>query len=107
MAKAKQLIYTSKILTPQKAEEIGLINEFKDQEFGAEDLAIETARQIKKNGPIALRAAKTAINCGMQMDKTSGLTLEETCYQQVLHTQDRLEGLKAFAEKRKPEYKGN
>jgi methylglutaconyl-CoA hydratase len=50
--------------------------------------------------------AKKAINQGMEVDLSSALTVEEECYEQVLHTQDRLEGLAAFAEKRKPLYTG-
>lgn len=50
--------------------------------------------------------AKRAINDGLDMDMQSALRLEEECYQQVLNTRDRLEGLAAFAEKRKPRYTG-
>jgi methylglutaconyl-CoA hydratase len=50
--------------------------------------------------------AKRAINEGMETDLTSALALEEDCYDQVLNTKDRLEGLAAFAEKRKPRYTG-
>ena len=57
-------------------------------------------------GPLAIRMAKKAINQGMEVDLSSALTVEEECYEQVLHTQDRLEGLAAFAEKRKPLYTG-
>lgn len=53
-----------------------------------------------------MRAAKRAINEGLDMDMASALRLEEKCYQQLLNTNDRLEGLKAFAEKRKPKYTG-
>jgi enoyl-CoA hydratase/carnithine racemase len=57
-------------------------------------------------GPLAIRMAKKAINQGMEVDLSAGLAVEEECYEQVLHTQDRLEGLAAFAEKRKPVYTG-
>lgn len=56
--------------------------------------------------PLSLRAAKVAINHGMEVDLASGLKLEEAVYAQLLPTRDRLEGLKAFAEKRKPVYTG-
>jgi len=50
--------------------------------------------------------AKAAINGGLEVDLHTGLTLEEACYAQLIPTKDRLEGLKAFAEKRAPSYKG-
>lgn len=50
--------------------------------------------------------AKTAVQEGMQMDKSSGMILEQQCYAQVIPSKDRLEGLAAFKEKRKPVYKG-
>lgn len=50
--------------------------------------------------------AKKAIDNGLQVDLNTGFAIEEACYAQLLPTTDRLEGLKAFAEKRKPKYKG-
>lgn len=62
---------------------------------------------MTKFGPVGLRMAKRAIDGGMQVPSLKeGYAIEKECYGQVLVTQDRLEGLKAFAEKRKPEYKG-
>jgi len=55
---------------------------------------------------VAVRMAKRAIDGGLDMDLASGLRLEEECYEQILNTKDRLEGLAAFAEKRKPIYTG-
>lgn len=57
-------------------------------------------------GPLAIRMAKRAINEGFEVDMASALALEEECYEQLLNTKDRLEGLAAFAEKRKPNYAG-
>jgi methylglutaconyl-CoA hydratase len=51
--------------------------------------------------------AKLAINHGSQLDLQNGLAFEKTCYAQVIPTTDRLEGLAAFKEKRKPIYTGN
>lgn len=50
--------------------------------------------------------AKRAISKGIQVDLHSGYCIEEDCYSQVIPTKDRLEGLSAFVEKRKPNYKG-
>jgi methylglutaconyl-CoA hydratase len=104
-AKAKQLIFTAQRLTPDKAYEIGLVNECVDQGQSF-DKSLEIARQIVPNGPIAVRVAKVAIQEGTQMDRRTGMLLEQQCYAQVIPTKDRLEGLQAFKEKRKPQYKG-
>eukprot|EP00351_Strombidinopsis_sp_SopsisLIS2011_P002528 CAMPEP_0116888786 /NCGR_PEP_ID=MMETSP0463-20121206/23976_1 /TAXON_ID=181622 /ORGANISM="Strombidinopsis sp, Strain SopsisLIS2011" /LENGTH=70 /DNA_ID=CAMNT_0004554235 /DNA_START=621 /DNA_END=833 /DNA_ORIENTATION=+ len=69
-------------------------------------MALEMANKIGEKGPVAIKAAKQAISNGMNMDLKSGLELESACYARILPTEDRLEGLKAFAEKRKPVYKG-
>lgn len=57
-------------------------------------------------GPLAIRMAKKAINEGLEEEISSALAVEEECYGQLLNTEDRLEGLAAFAEKRKPKYMG-
>ena len=62
--------------------------------------------RVVQGGPVALRMAKAAISLGSEVDLGSGLRLEEACYAQLIPTRDRLEGLKAFAEKRPPVYTG-
>ena len=69
--------------------------------------ALELAREINPQGPIALRMAKQAINSGSEVDLGTALAIEQLCYAQVIPTKDRLEGLQAFKEKRKPVYKGH
>ena len=61
---------------------------------------------MSSHGPIGLRMAKKAVDEGMQGSLEKGYEVEKYCYSQVLSTSDRLEGLKAFGEKRKPVYKG-
>lgn len=57
-------------------------------------------------GPLALRAAKRAIDIGYQSDIATGLEWEKTVYHTLFNTSDRQEGLQAFKEKRKPVYQG-
>ena len=70
------------------------------------DKAFEIAKKIGDKGPIAIRAAKRAVHYGVDLNIEAGLKLEDDCYKLTLSSEDRLEGLKAFAEKRKPVYVG-
>ncbi|XP_076034031.1 methylglutaconyl-CoA hydratase, mitochondrial [Oratosquilla oratoria] len=109
LAKAKELIYTAAVLNGSEAEEIGLVNHVAQQnESGdaAYQKAVEIAEKILPNGPVGVKMAKAAISKGMEMDLGSALSLEEACYAQVIPTKDRVEGLTAFREKRKPQYTG-
>ncbi|KAJ9532783.1 hypothetical protein QJQ45_010910 [Haematococcus lacustris] len=72
----------------------------------AYDKALHIASSIARCAPLALRMSKVAINQGLDMDLTTGLHWEEMCYAQLLPSKDRLEGLAAFAEKRKPMFNG-
>ncbi|RMG85338.1 MAG: enoyl-CoA hydratase [Candidatus Dadabacteria bacterium] len=104
-AKAKELIFTAKRISAAEALEIGLVNRVVPL-AGLLDAARELAAAIAKNGPLAVRAAKRAIDRGMEMDLADALVFESTCYETLIPTEDRLEGLRAFREKRKPDYQG-
>ncbi|KAF9969391.1 hypothetical protein BGZ73_008276 [Actinomortierella ambigua] len=103
--KAKELIYSSKILDSKAAKEVGILNHAVDETSGY-NKALSIAREILPMGPIAIRMAKSAIDKGTQFEIDSGLEYEQACYAQIIPTEDRLEGLAAFREKRKPVYKG-
>lgn len=105
-SRAKELIFTCDRLTGEEAYRIGLANHVTADYQAANDKAVEIARKICEKGPIAIRAAKKAINGHEHDDLKKGLAFEGECYKMVLETEDRLEGLKAFAEKRKPVYQG-
>lgn len=104
-ARAKELIFTARRIGAAEAEGIGLVERLvpAGSALGA---ALGLAREILPNGPVALRLAKQAVNRGFELNLRSGLVLEQACYAQVLPTKDRLEGLAAFREKRKPQYRG-
>jgi enoyl-CoA hydratase/carnithine racemase len=104
-SRAKDLILTARRLDAAEAERIGLVNRVAQPDL-LRDTALEVARAIAANGPIAVRAAKDAIDGGSELPLTQGLEHEGRCYERVLGTEDRLEALAAFAEKRKPEYRG-
>jgi enoyl-CoA hydratase/carnithine racemase len=69
--------------------------------------ALDVADQIARCGPVAVRAAKRAIDGGLDAPTLrKGLDVEWACYQEIVPTEDRLEALEAFAQKRKPVYRG-
>jgi enoyl-CoA hydratase/carnithine racemase len=105
IAKAKELIFTARRIDAQTALDIGLVNRVVEP---AELMpaARELAREIAKNGPIGVSQAKFAINYGMEASLGVALPLESKAYEVTIPTKDRLEALAAFAEKRKPVFKG-
>ncbi|KAK7330814.1 hypothetical protein VNO77_25017 [Canavalia gladiata] len=102
---AKDIIFTGRKIDGREALSMGLVN-YCVPTGEAYSKALSIARDINQKGPVAVRMAKRAINEGVETDLISALVLEEDCYDQVLNTKDRLEGLAAFAEKRKPRYTG-
>ncbi len=104
-AKAKELIFTARRIDAQEAYRIGLVNEVVLKEKLL-DRAFEIANEIAQNGPLAVEAAKFAINRGSEVDIKTGLEIESKTYDTLIPTRDRREGLLAFKEKRKPRYIG-
>lgn len=95
------MIFTGQKLSGYECLEIGLVNHTEDNHEKAMEKAMEIATIIgATKGPVAIRAAKQAINYGINMDISSGLQIEEACYAKTIPTEDRIEGLMAFAEKR-------
>lgn len=105
LSRAKELILTSRRIGADEAAAIGLVNRVAP-EGGLRETAREMAEAIAANGPVAVRAAKDAMDRGWELPLVEGLEHEARCYERTLETQDRLEALAAFAEKRKPRYQG-
>ncbi|HED65647.1 MAG TPA: enoyl-CoA hydratase [Planctomycetes bacterium] len=104
-SRAKDLILTGRRIDAAEAERFGLVNRVAP-EGALRETALEVAEAIAGNGPVAVRAAKEAIDLGVEMKLEDALAHEARCYEKVLETEDRLEALAAFAEKRKPRYQG-
>jgi enoyl-CoA hydratase/carnithine racemase len=102
---AKELIYTGRQLSAEEAVTVGLVNRLAE-ENNVMDVCQELAEEMCYSGPIALAQAKFAINRGLDADIHTGLAIEAGAYEVCIPTEDRLEGLRAFQEKRKPIYKG-
>ncbi|MHC5232419.1 enoyl-CoA hydratase/isomerase family protein [Brucella sp. LJL56] len=103
--RAKEVILTGLPFTAQEAFEWGLVNRvFPPAELlGA---ALATARRIAGNAPISVRQAKQSIHRGLQMSLADGLAFEIECYNRMVSTEDRHEGVRAFNEKRPPVFRG-
>jgi methylglutaconyl-CoA hydratase len=105
VARAKELIFTGRRVAAADAAAMGLVDALAPA-GGAQARALELAAAMLDKGPLALRAAKAAIDGGMGVDLATGLRMEEAYYAHVIPTRDRLEGLAAFREKRKPAFTG-
>lgn len=104
-SKAKELIFTGRRISGERAQQIGLANRAVD----ADDV-ISTARHLADemldSAPIALAQAKRAIDAGIQVDLETGLEIEKSAYEVTIPTDDRQEGLEAFKEGREPDFQG-
>ena len=107
IGRAKELIYTGRIIDAKEALQIGLVNMVtEDSREALMEAAGAMAGKMLKKGPVALMMAKIAINTGVETDINTGLTLELLAQTIAFSTEDRKEGTAAFLEKRDPEFRG-
>jgi enoyl-CoA hydratase len=104
MGKAKELIFTTDIIDAEEAYRIGLVNKVVPGDKLMEE-ALNMANAIGSKGQIAIRFAKTAINLGGETDIETGMKIEKDLFGLCFATEDQVEGMEAFLEKRKPNYK--
>ncbi len=102
---AKELIFTGRRMRADEAKAVGLVNQVVAINQ-ARARALATATTIASNGPVAVRQAKKAIMKGLDAALDAALTLAIEAYNVTVKTQDRLEGVRAFNEKRQPQFKG-
>jgi enoyl-CoA hydratase len=103
--KANELVFSGRIISAVKAQEWGIVNEL----FAPEELlakALETAREIAGKGTLGVAYAKDAIASGLNMTKEDGFRYEASLFGVLFSTEDQREGMGAFIEKRKAEFKG-
>lgn len=104
-ARAKDLIFSGRMVDAQEALRIGLADRVVPAE-AVYDTAVEMVRPFVTGPAQALRAAKLAIDGGLEMDLASGLAWETQLFAALFATDDRREGMTAFVEKRKPDFTG-
>ena len=105
VSRAKELILLGRRIDAARALDIGLVmavTPFEHLHEAANDLLAELAGCA----PVSISKAKEAIEGGIEVDMAAGLAIERACYDVTLFTEDRNEGLRAFADKRSPDFKG-
>jgi enoyl-CoA hydratase len=103
---AKELVFTGKMISAAEAEKIGLANKVVPQDQLMAE-AVKTAKEIASKGKASFRAAKQAINYGLNTDLATGIHIEVEAFGLCYASSDSKEGTSAFLEKRKPEFKGS
>ena len=104
-SRAKELILTGRRINAGAAERYGLVTRVVEPGRALE-VGVELAREIARNAPLAVRAAKRAIDDGAGAPLRDGLRIELDAYWTCIATADREEGLRAFVEKREPRFEG-
>jgi enoyl-CoA hydratase len=103
--RAKELIYTGNMISAEEGSQMGLVNKVVAPESLLDEV-MKTARAIAAKGKASLRAAKQAVNNGMNADLATGLSIEIDAFAVSFASQDAKEGTTAFLEKRKAEFSG-
>lgn len=104
-SKAMEMILTGKMLDAKEAEAYGLVAKVVPPET-LQEHAIGVAEEIAKMSPIATELAKDAVNKAFELSLSSGLEYERRLFHATFGTEDKMEGMKAFVEKRAPQFKG-
>jgi enoyl-CoA hydratase len=103
--RAKEIILTGAAFGAEDALAWGILNKVCDDATLFEE-TMETARRIAGNAPVSIRQAKRAMDVATQVDLKNGFAFEIEAYNRMVPTADRQEGIRAFNEKRRPQYTG-
>lgn len=104
-ARAMELVFLARRIGAQEALQLGLVHALVAPGYALSH-AKQWALKILDAGPLAIRQAKVAIRQGIEMPLSKALQFEVACYKPLIASKDRIEGMKSFLEKRKPQYTG-
>ena len=102
---AMELVLTGRRITAEEAFRLGIVNQVAGKKEWREK-AVELAEVVSRRPPIAARLGKQAVLAAEETALTAGLEYERRLYEQAMATEDRVEGMQAFLEKRRPDFKG-
>jgi enoyl-CoA hydratase len=105
LRRAKEIILTGTAISAEEAYEYGIVNKLCEG-VSLLDEALTTAQRICDNAPISIRQAKKSMNMSQNVDLKSGYMFELEAYNRMVTTEDRVEGILAFNEKRKANFQG-
>ena len=103
--KAMEMVLTGKRIGAEEAKTLGLVSRVVPKEAYLEE-AMKVAREVAGKSPVAIRLAKMAVNKAFEMGLDDGIDFERELFYLLFASEDKAEGMKAFMEKRKPEFKG-
>ena len=104
--RAMELVLTGRRFDAHEAERMGIVNQVTRKKANGWRAALELAHRIAKRPPLAARLAKQAVLAAEETGLSAGLEQERRLYELAMATEDRVEGMQAFLEKRKPEFRG-
>lgn len=104
-SRAADLVFTARRLDVAEAYRLGVVDRAVD-DGTARATALDLASTIARHSPVGQRSAKKAMRLGLDVDLASGLEIEDACWRTTAFSPDRAEGVRAFAEKRAPDWPG-
>jgi enoyl-CoA hydratase/carnithine racemase len=107
VTKAMELILLCKRISASEALNLGIVNAVTPVGQSLSHSITWANKMVESAGPIAVRQAKASIRLGLEKNLEEGLQIETEAYKACLYSKDRLEGIKAFVEKRKPTFRGD
>ena len=105
IGKAKELVMTGKVISADEACRINLVNAVVEDEKLMEE-ALNMACLMTRHSPVALGLAKYSVQNAANADLRTAAAIENACFSMAFSSEDQKEGMRAFLEKRKPDYKG-